>query len=291
MSYKVSQTQDLYQPTYLRKRKHSGGGSSSSSSSKRGPKGSSVSLVGKVKQTPKAMIAKVIREIAEKKSFNTDPVLMGFSAANNFMSPNAGSPGYALAPHNLVAPINLISQGTGAGDRIGNKIYLHEYTIKMNFTMNKNYVSNATFLPGVVQVWIGRIKHDPAKAPTITDIGRLCDDGSGSVTASDGSMLTTLRDNNLDYFDIVAYRRFWLGSAGAQGAGAPLYPNNNFSAQKSIIIKNLLKGKVTFNDTTNSQNDKFLYMWYTFTTLDGTVLSNSVPVEGQYYISGKFSDV
>lgn len=289
-----SQSQ-MYRPTYLGKRSRSvGGGGSSSSSSKRGGRASSATSVKKaVKQTPKAIIAKVVRDLAEKKSFNTDPVLMGFSSRNTFMSPNDGSgPPPVLQAHNLCAPLNITSQGAGAGDRIGNKIYIHDYSIRMNFTVNKTYLSSATFLPGVVQVWIGRVKSDPARSPTMTDMTRLYDDGGGSVNASDGTMLATLRDNNTDYFDIVAYRKFWLGGSSAStGVGGPFYGNNNFSAQKTIIIKNLLKGKVTFNDTTNSQNDKFLFMWYTFTTLDSTALTVSVPVDGQYYISGHFSDV
>ena len=280
--------------TYSGSKRKAGGGGSSSSSSKRGGRASSASSAKKaVRQTPKSIIAKVVRDLAEKKNFNTDPVLMSFSARNTYMSPNDGTgPPPALQAHDLCAPLNITGQGAGSGERIGNKIFVHSYTIKMNFTVNKTYLSSATFLPGGVQVWIGRVKSDPGRAPNMTDITKLCDDGSGAVNASDGSMLTTLRDNNTDYFDIVAYRRFWLGgSASMTGVGGPFYGNNNFSAQKTIVIKNLVKGKVTFADAQNGFNDKNLFMWYTFTTLDGSLLTVSVPVEGQYYISGTFSDL
>jgi len=268
--------------TFSGTKRKAGGGGKVGSSSKRGGKASSAgSAVKAVKKTPKSIIASVVREIAEKKTTNGDPREFAFNANNTTMS----------GPDDLCSPyLETISQGAGNGQRVGNKIYIHEYTIRMNFLMNPTYVSSATFRPGIVQVWIGRLKDSPGVTPSATDLTRIYDDGNGTAGA-DGTMLATLRNINTDYFDIVAYRKFKLGAAGAQAAGGvPLYPNNDFPIQQSYVIKNLLKGKVTYNDTFPNGN-KYLFMWYTFTTIDSVPLTVSVPVLGQYYINCRYSDV
>lgn len=235
-----------------------------------------------VKKTPKQVISKVVRDLAEKKQSNTDPVDFSFNANNSTMS----------GPNDIGSAYKIISQGSGNGQRVGNKIYVHDYSIRMNFLMNPTYVSSATFRPGFVQVWIGTLKDNPGATPTATDLTRIYDDGNGTASA-DGTMLNTLRDTNRDYFNIVAYRKFKLGSAGAVSGGAsgvPLYPNNDFPIQKSIVIRNLLKGRVVYNDTFAFGN-KSLYMWYTFTTIDSVILTVTVPVLGQFYVNCKYSDL
>lgn len=222
-----------------------------------------------------------ILALAEKKQCNGDPRSFAFNANNTTMS----------GPDDLVSNyLDVIGQGAGNGQRVGNKIYIHEYTIRMNFQMNPTYVSSATFRPGIVQVWIGRLKDSPGVTPSATDLTRIYDDGNGTAGV-DGTMLATMRSLNRDYFDIVAYKKFKLGSSGAQAAGGvPLYPNNDFPIQYNCTIKNLLKGEVKFNDTF-PQGNKYLFMWYTFTTVDSVPLTVSVPVIGEYYVECKYSDI
>lgn len=215
----------------------------------------------------------VISRMAETKSVNTDPTTYAFNANNATCSPAV----------DLTTALENIATGTTNGSRTANRVLLKRYDIRMNFYMNPTYVSGATFRPGFVHVWFGTLKNDKFAQPNATDLTRLYDDGSGSA-GPDQTVLSTLRDINKDYFNIVAYRKFKLG-----GAGSP-YPNNDFPVQKSVIIKNLLKGQVVWNDGLLAVN-KALFMWCHFTTVDSVNLTVTVPVLCDYYISCKYIDM
>lgn len=252
-----------------------GGGGPSGPSSKRGAKASSVFAKAKgvkaVKQTPKSIIAKVVRSLAEKKSVNTDPTTYSFNAVNTTMSPAV----------DLTTALAGIAQGNTDGTRIGNKIRLSRYTLKINFVPSALAPTTA---PLVVQMFIGRLKQDPAQLPNATDLTRIYQDGAGSAGA-DGTMLSTIKDINTDYFQIVAYRKFKLGAASN---GTLLHANNDFPFFQEFVINDLLKGDVTFNDALTPVN-KFLYMWCTATTLYDAA-TTAAPVLCRYYISCEYTD-
>jgi len=276
MFRKVTQSQEtMYKPSYLGKRGAAGGGGASGPSSKRGAKVSSVMSkaqgVKAVRQTPVSIIKKVVRSLAEKKSVNTDPATYTFNAVNTTMSPAV----------DLTTALTGIAQGNTDGTRIGNRIRLQRYTLKISFNID-NYTDLGTFGQGIVQLFIGRLKQDPSGAPNATDLTRIYNDGSGSAGA-DGTMLATLRDINTDYFQIVAYRRFKMGNA------ASAVTNNDFPCAVEFVIDNLLKGDVVYNDALTPVN-KFLYMWATYTGLDSNATSVA-HVRCRYYISCQYSDL
>lgn len=218
-------------------------------------------------------VKKVITRMAEVKSVNTDPTNYAFNANN----------GTCSSAVDLTTALEQIATGNTNGSRIGNRVQLKRYDIRMNFYMNPTYVSGATFRPGFVHVWFGTLKSDKFAQPNSTDLSRLFDDGNGSISP-DNTVLSTLRDVNKDYFNIHAYRKFKLG-----GAGSP-YPNNDFPIQKTLIVKNLLKGQVVWNDGLLAVN-KAMFMWCHFTTVDSVLLTVTVPVLCDYYISCKYVDM
>lgn len=218
-------------------------------------------------------VKKVISRMAEVKSVNTDPTTYAFNANNSTCSPAV----------DLTTPLEQIATGNTNGSRIGNRVQLKRYDIRMNFYMNPTYVSGATFRPGFVHVWFGTLKNDKFAQPNATDLTRLYDDGSGSA-GPDQTVLSTLRDINKDYFNIHAYRKFKLG-----GAGSP-YPNNDFPIQKTIIVKNLLKGQVVWNDGLLAVN-KSMYLWAHFTTVDSVNITIVPPILCDYYLSVKYTDL
>jgi len=270
--------------TYSNSKKRSapGGGGASGQSSKRGAKASSVMSKAKgvkaVKQTPLSVIKKVVRSLAEKKSVNTDPAVYTFNAVNSTMSPAV----------DLAAPLAAIAQGNTDGTRVGNRIRLVRYTLKINFNAFADTSGvPATNVPLVVQMFIGRLKQDPAQLPSATDLGRIYDDGSGSAGA-DGTMLSTLRDINTEYYNIVAYRKFKLGTA-TSAATTSAFANNDFPLCQEFVLNDLLKGEVIFNDALTPVN-KFLFMWCTATRLDSTTTAIA-PVICRYYISCQYTDI
>lgn len=275
----MSQTQDLYmyRPTYLGKRTVSRGSGGSTSSYKRRGKASSVSskrviqqLVGK--KSIKATFSKLVREVAEKKSTNTDPLKYVFNLNNTTCSP---------AVDLMSISLDAIAHGSLEGQRIGNEIYVHEMTVKLSISM-------ATLLvlkPGFVQIWIGTLKDSPSSTPNAADLTKLYDDGGGAV-GPDGTVLATLRNLNYDYFNIKHYSIHKLGYA-ATSSGSN---NNDFPMNIRMKIPNLVKGRVRYNDTTAACN-KYMFMWMAFTTYDGSIIPGTNPVECDYYVSCKYSDV
>lgn len=226
------------------------------------PKGNMVTLI---KQTVKSM--------AEVKHSNVDPTNYGFNANNTTCSPAV----------DLTLALESIGQGANDGSRVGNQIMIKRYDMTMNFYMFPAYISGATFRPGFVHIWIGYLKSDKYGTPNATDLLKLKQDGGNSVGV-DQTVLSTLRKDNLDYFTIVAKRKFKLG-----GSGSP-YPNNDFPIQKSIKFKNLLKGKVIYNDA-SSINNKSLFMWCHFVTVDSVPLTVSIPVLCDYFIECDYIDI
>lgn len=218
-------------------------------------------------------VKKVISRMAEIKSVNTDPTTYGFNANNGTCSPAV----------DMTTALEQIATGNTDGSRVGNRVMLKRYDVRMNFYMNPTFISGATFRGGKVMVYFGTLKSDRNATPNSTDLGRLKNDGSGSASL-DNTWLSTLRDDNKDYFNIVAKREFKLG-----GAGSP-YPNNDFPIQKTLIFKNLLKGQVVWNDGLLAVN-KALFMWCHFVTVDSVLLTVTVPVLCDYYISCKYIDM
>lgn len=274
----VSQGADIYVPGYLKrgyKRKAGGGGSTSSS--KRGGRESSATtkkamtqLVGK--KNIKATFSKLVREVAEKKSTNTDPAIYAFNANNSTCSP---------AIDIMATSLDAIGHGSQNGQRIGNDIYVHHFEMRIALTMLPAAIG--TVRPGYVQIWIGNLKDSPNTIPSATDLGRLYDDGGGA-SGPDGTVLATLRNLNRDYYNFKHYSIHKIGAAGT------LYPNNDYPISIRLSIPNLMKGRVRYNDTTAACN-KYMFMWMAFTSADNTPILAQIPVDCQYYLSCKYSDI
>ena len=257
--------------------KRPAGGGGASSQSKRGGTSASArtkksmgQLVGK--KNIKSTFAKLVREVAEKKSTNTDPAIYAFNANNSTCSP---------AIDLLAITLDAISQGSANGQRVGNDIYVHQFELRVAFTMLPGAI--ATVRPGYVQIWVGSLKDSPGTIPNATDLGRIYDDGGGA-SGPDGTVLATLRNLNKDYFNFKYYGLHKIGAAGT------LYPNNDYPASVRLTIPNLMKGRVRYNDSTAATN-KYMCMWMAFTSCDNTPILAQVPVDCQYYVSCKYSDV
>lgn len=225
--------------------------------------------------TLKALVKKEISRNIENKSVSTDPVAYTFNAVNTTCSPAVS----------LTFPALSISQGTGDGTRIGNKINIKRAVINMNFTCSTQNASDTG--PFYVMFYIGRLKQDPAATPAAADLLKLLNDGSGS-TGLTNSTLTMLRNINRDYFTISATRKFKLGMASSLSA-VTTYPNNDFplNRQFKISLKSLL-GPLTFDDNNTTRN-KFLYLWAHVIQVNSTA-TTSAPVVLEYYVDINYED-
>lgn len=233
--------------------------------------------VPRVSRRSSATFAKKVRNVlmktCEVKNVNTDPLQYGFNANN----------GTCSSAVDLCAPLENMSIGATDGARLGNRIRLKRYDLRMCFTMNPDYVNGNTFRPGYVQVWLATLKTDKSAMPNAVDLTRIYEDG-GASSGPNHLVINSLRDLNRNYYNFHAYKKFKLG--GATNA----YPNNDFPIQKFLTFKNILKGEVVWNDTTLSCN-KALYLFCHFVTVDSIQLSISVPIICDFYISCKYIDI
>lgn len=221
------------------------------------------------------LIKNTIYKMAEIKSVNTDPVTYAFNANNTTCSPAV----------DLCTPLNQIASGNIDGSRIGNRIRLVKYDLRMTFNINSSYSSSGTFRGGYVQVWLATLKGDKFGQPNATDLTRIYNDGSGSG-GPDQTVLQSMRDLNRDYYNFRYYKKFKLGPAGGN------YVNNDFPAQRFLTIRNIFKKgtQVTWNDSF-TQPDKAMYMFCHFVECTGATLTVTVPVDCQYYISCRYIDL
>lgn len=217
-------------------------------------------------------VRNALKAVAEVKQVNTNPSSYGMNADN--LTPGS--------PVDLTVALQDIATGNVDGGRIGNKVLLKRYDLVVNVTMNPSYISGATFRPGYFIMYVGRLRNDSA-IPGLTDMNRLKQDGSGTVPL-DNTVLSMLRNDNTDLFQIVRKKIFKLG-----GAGSP-YPNNDFSIQKAFRLRNILKGEVRWNDGLQAVNKK-LYMWAHWVCVDSTRLTISVPCIVEYYVDCRYIDV
>lgn len=220
-------------------------------------------------------VKNTIYKMAEAKSVNTDPVIYSFNANNSTCSP----------AYDLCAPLNQIATGNTDGSRIGNRIRLLKYDLRMSFNINSSYSSNGTFRGGYVQVWLATLKGDKFGLPNATDLTRIYNDGSGSAGPS-ANPLDALRDLNRDYFSFRYYKKFKLGPAGGN------YVNNDFPAQRFLTIRDVFKKgtEIVWNDSFTQPN-KAMFLFCHFVECTGAQLTVSVPVDCQYYLSVKYIDV
>lgn len=224
----------------------------------------------------RSSLAKLVRSVAEPKDTNNDPVIYAFNPNNSTCS----------AAVDLIAPtLDLIAHGSQNGQRIGNRIYLKKFDLRLSFNMFPAYVNSASFRPGYVQIWLATLKDSPSTLPNATDLGRIYDDGSGA-SGPDGTMLATLRNLNRDYFNFRYYKKFKLGGASFGGS----YNNNDYPVSKLLTIKNVVTGQVRYNDTTAVCN-KYMFMFMTFTACDNTPVTTQAAVDCQFYSSISYTDV
>lgn len=221
------------------------------------------------------LIKNTIYKMAEVKSVNTDPVIYAFNANNSTCSPS----------YDLCAPLNQIATGNTDGSRVGNRIRLLKYDLRMSFNINSSYSSSGTFRGGYVQVWLATLKGDKFGAPNATDLTRIYNDGNSSSGPS-ANPLDALRDLNRDYFNFRYYKKFKLGPAGGN------YVNNDFPAQRFLTIRNIFKKgtEVTWNDAFTQPN-RAMYLFMHFVECTGAQLTVTVPCDCQYYISARYIDL
>lgn len=171
-----------------------------------------------------------------------------------------------IVPVGIDAGAIQVSQGTGVGGRIGNKITTVSSVIKGQiYPTPYNGVSNTAPMPYLVQMYLFYDKTQPNLIPDPrTDFYQ--------VNNADQAMTGTLQDLdfpiNTDKYKVFVKRVYKVGFAENAASGAQNFPqfysNNDFKLVNrfSINIKKYMPKHVKFNDTSTDPTTRGLYLMF-----------------------------
>lgn len=235
-------------------------------------------------------VRSVVTRMAEKKTANyATSFFFGATNATSFYTTQIQ---YATG---ITTALN-IGQGTGQGDRIGDKIRVQKLKLDMAFWPTPYNVStNPTPEPQYIRVWVFSQKN--SNAP-ITSLATFFQNGNAS-SAPTGTLLDLLKKINQDQYTYLTHREFKLGYAAFVGApggvvGSGYFSNNDFEMvhKESIDLTPLVPKIWTFNDTGNTCTSKAVYVMYEAMSCDGqTSAAADLPVGCYASYSLKFTDL
>lgn len=161
-----------------------------------------------------------------------------------------------------------LSQGTGEGNRLGNKVTPVKWAIR-------GYINNTgqNCIPGVVKMFIFKLKgsyDNPNLGAGPVDFFQ----NGNSSTGPTNNQHDMLREINTNKFQVYATKSFKIGSAAAVIGTAPIASNNDFKCLREFRI-NVLKyqkpSHLIYDDAgTNVPVNTGLYICFAFAPYDGS---------------------
>lgn len=246
------------------------------------------SYVNSIKKIARSVVKKQTEtKIAQPYTQNNQPITAYDLTTNNFGS-----------EFSLITPLINILQGTGQGQRVGNRI-------NVTSMIMKGYI-NAVRLPTtggtgtndpfyVKMVWLRR-KSSLLGVNGVTGGGNAFFQNGNATVAPSNLPTDLLRAINKDVFTVYTSRVFKLGFANAQGniSGNPP-TNNDFKVSKFFKV-NLSKhiGKLIYDDNGANPNNWACYAVALMCTADGTPITSNAttPIcEIHFDVEVKYKDM
>jgi len=205
------------------------------------------------KKAVKAVVKTVIAREAETKTaqeYNYGANLYGpnyatFDATNIF----------PLGPRATTLPI---TQGTGQGGRIGNRVHARKLVLSGTLVPNGyNATTNTVPQPLDVIMYVFYDKTKPCDTPTPAANGDWLQNGNGSTTFATDT-LDMISPVNTDRYRVVARRKMKLGFADYSGTGSNpashYYANNDYkmTCNFSIDLTKYYPKVVKWNDNASA---------------------------------------
>lgn len=187
----------------------------------------------------------------------------------------------------LLEPLNSISQGTGQGDRIGNKIQVKSVVFR-GYLYSVSDGSTGG-VPTNVTMYIGKCKNS-ISVPTYAQLSALYQAGDTTFSPTDNNLSSLYRVNN-DIFTIYKTRRFKIGGASpASGYVA----NNDYKALQrfSIDVTKYIPKNILYNDLPTPITNAGLYVWFVISNYnDNAITASYIPqVQWTAVTEARFTD-
>jgi len=237
------------------------------------------------------VVKRVLSRIAETKSvqqYNYGTTLVPTSSAA-FDTTNV----IRLGPWNTTMPIN---QGTGAGNRVGNKITTKNLTIRgAVIPLPYNVTTNPTPRPMLVTLYFFYDKQNPNSVPTPQSNADFFQNGNGAATF-DSDLIDNMAPVNSDRYRVFTKRTLKVGWANYEsmtGTSTPFWPsaggmsNNDFKmlGRFKVNLRKYFPKIVKYNDTfTGSPTIRSVYMMTLVNWADGNPMASTAQACGLQFI-------
>jgi len=240
----------------------------------------------------KDLVAKAVSRNQEKKESNVfaqnrnlyGSVNASWAASSIQLSPGTSPNGFS------------IPNGTGQGNRIGNRIRVEKAWVKgIIFPMPTNEVTNPSPVPLQIRMLIFKDKYRATAQPAAINLD-LFQTGSTSIGPAD-NLVDMILDINRDRYQIYHDSVMKLGfaeNAGTGGVVAQQYRTNNdfsYNCEFNIDITNFLPKNIVFNDAEVNPMSDGLWMQFLVVPANGTVAGNNAIFAQLHYSANiEYSD-
>lgn len=224
----------------------------------------------------KKYVARKLAKISEVKTVVT--TLSDLQTGNYAqIKPYIQDPGCNMI--SLTEAIDNVGQGTGQGDRIGNKI-----TIKKNIFKGYMYAINNTLtggLPTNVTLYIGRLKVG-ISTPTNAAIAQMFQAGDTTFAPTDDNR-ASLYGINKNLWTVFFRRTYKIGGATSTSANA-IPANNDYKALQHFYVNlsKFIPRTINYNDGNNVSTNAGLYAWFTISNFNDQIITGAYAPQVQY---------
>lgn len=229
----------------------------------------------KPKTNIEALVKRQVGRLEEKKESNQ------YSLSTPL--PNSANAGWT-ASSIPICPFTtgfIIPQGTGQGNRIGNRIRTKKAWVKGIIHPNEyNASTNAEPQPYQIRMLIFKDKFNPTGQPAAPSLD-LFQSGSTSI-GPQNDLVDMILDPNRDRYQIYHDEIMKCGPAANQGSGTSVtfqqFMNNDFSynCQFSVDVTKFLPTVVTYNDAGTAPMSDSLWMIFLPVLARGSIVPASV---------------
>lgn len=215
----------------------------------------------------------------------------------DIMASNNSSFDLNIIPCYPSAGFLVIPQGTGQGNRIGNRIKIKNLSIKgVVFPLQYNAVTNPTPAPVHIKFWFFYDKEEPQTVPTPVASGDFFQSGSTTI-GFQNELFDHYMPVNLDRYRLLTTRIMKIGYASYTGTGAlpqqGNLANNDYSLNCSLLV-NLTKHCVkncVFRDTASTPTTRGIYMMAQAVYANGAPIAvGTVPARLEYIMQCDYED-
>lgn len=216
--------------------------------------------------------------------------------------PSVISPQFAIGSN--IIPLGLqpgalqLNQGTGQGQRVGNKVsVVSSYFRGVLYPQQQNATTNPLPKPVQIKMWIFYDKDNPTDVPNPEIADDFFQDGNTSTGFSNG-LPDLFRPVNTDRWRILASRVFKVGTAVYSGSGpnvaAQYFANNDFkfNCSFSVNLAKCIGRTATFDDNVGDAVQRQAYAMFLPYNADGSAIADDgIPAAVSYMQALNFKDL